>query len=82
MIPYILDQFLSAKTVEELKVGPKGIPGSKLSLELLLKGMTEVLNTGDYFVNAAELARKLELENGIETSINLIDEFIIRNKTM
>lgn len=80
VIPYILDQFLFAQKVEELKVGPQGLPGSKLTLELLTNRMWEMINTRDYFINAVELAKKLESENGIETSIDLIEDFISHHK--
>ena len=81
VIPHILDQYLFAQKVAELKVGPKGIPGSKLTLDLLMERISEILRTGEYFTNAAELGKKVESEQGIDRTMELIDDFIVEHQT-
>jgi UDP:flavonoid glycosyltransferase YjiC (YdhE family) len=73
VIPHITDQFYWANRVYELNLGPKPIRSKDLSEDTLVNAINRVKNNYEQFSNSAKvLSKKIQVENGLEKTIELI----------
>ena len=80
-VPFVFDQFFWGKRIVELGVGPSPIPFKSLSVERLKKAIRA--GTGDPLIRrrAYELGCHIQIENGIEIAIRLIEQILMERKT-
>ena len=79
IVPHIFDQFYWGKRVHQLGLGPRPIPQSRLTPQLLEKALHECLNNDVYARNAASLAGKLSQSDGVGRTIKYIESTFGRN---
>lgn len=73
VIPHITDQYFWANRVYELNLGPKPIYSKALSEDTLVDAINRVKNNYEQFSNSTKvLAEKVQVENGLEKTIELI----------
>lgn len=80
VVPFIFDQFFWGKRIVELGVGPGPIPFKSLSVERLKKAI--LAGTDDHLMKqrAHELGIQIQIENGIEIAISLIEQILMDRK--
>jgi len=80
VVPFVFDQLFWGNRVAELGVGPNPIPYKSLSVERLTDAI--LLGTSDPLMRqrAFELGRKIQAENGIENSVQLIEQILMERK--
>lgn len=76
VIPFVFDQFYWGKRNADLGVGPQPIPFIKLTVEKLTQAIQAGIYTSEIQHSAADLGKKIRVENGIRTAINLIEKLI------
>lgn len=77
VIPHITDQFYWANRVYELNLGPKPIRSKDLSEDSLVNAITIVKNNYEQFSNSSKsLANKLKTENGLDKTVELINNIL------
>ena len=81
VVPFVFDQFFWGRRIVELGVGPTPIPFKSLSVERLKKAI--LAGTGDRLMRqrASELGHHLQIENGIEIAIRLMERILVERKT-
>ncbi len=72
VIPFVFDQFYWGKRSAELGVGPQPIPFKKINVENLITAIELGLGHPYFKQNAADIGRKITVENGIENALNII----------
>ena len=76
-VPHVLDQFAFAKRLYDLKVGTAPIKAGELSEERLVNAINELKeHYGEIHNRVTELSRKMREENGLQTSVRLIEEVL------
>lgn len=74
-IPHVLDQLSFANHLYRLDVGTKPIKASELNTEVLINTIRELDNNYEFYKsNVLELSNKMNLEDGLEKTIQLIEK--------
>ncbi len=76
VVPFHGDQFYWAKLVEDLGVGPKGIPRTKLTVERLAKALDRAANDSAMAQRAAALGVRIRSEHGVARAIEAIERLV------
>lgn len=79
VVPFHGDQFYWAKLVEDLGVGPKNIPRTKLSAERLAAALDCAVHDEAMAARAAALGARIRAENGIARAVAAIERIVSRN---
>jgi UDP:flavonoid glycosyltransferase YjiC (YdhE family) len=73
VIPFVFDQFYWGKRSAELGVGPQSIPFKKITVENLHQAIQVGTRTSENQQSAADLGKKIRMENGVSAAVNLIE---------
>jgi UDP:flavonoid glycosyltransferase YjiC (YdhE family) len=73
VIPFVFDQFYWGKRSAELGVGPAPIPFRKITVKKLQQAIELGICNSEFQRRSADLGKKIRVENGIRTAINLIE---------
>ncbi len=76
IVPYFADQFFWGRRVFGLGLGPRPIPRAKLSAETLAKAIKRTLGDAAMRENCALIAKKIGVENGVETAAATVDRYL------
>jgi sterol 3beta-glucosyltransferase len=79
VIPFLFDQFFWGKQVSQLGVGPEQIPYKKLTTRKLIRAIESSIHDTDMQNNAADLGKKIRLENGVDRAVEIIEKMISSN---
>jgi sterol 3beta-glucosyltransferase len=72
----VVDQPFNGQMIEKLNVGIH-IPFRKLSFDKLISAIDRILD-GNYRINAKLIGEKMRLENGVEESVEIIENYIAK----
>lgn len=75
--PFMADQFENRKRIISLGIGPKTCDFKKMNVQLLSMAITECLSNENYKKNAVDLARRLPQSNGIQLTIQVIEQLMV-----
>jgi len=75
-VTYIIDQRFWANRLHHLQASPKAIPRNKLTRELFKSRLEELISNKAFEVNTKALSEKMNEENGIKHSVELIHAFL------
>lgn len=78
--PFMADQFENRKQIVKLGLGPKVCDFKKLSADILISSINECVTNERYRKNALEISTKLQNSNGLEMTIEIVENEL-RNKT-
>lgn len=73
-IPHIIDQFIWGQKINELGVGPKPIPRTRLTVEALTEALNQLAHNPQMVSTAADLGKSIRAENGVETAVERIEK--------
>lgn len=76
VVPFHGDQFYWAKLVENLGVGPQGIPRTKLTAERLAKSLHEAATNKAMAQRADALGARIREENGVARAIEAMERLV------
>ena len=79
IIAHMVDQFFWGSELERLGVASKTIKRASLTKDKLANSISMILSSDKYQKNAEELGKKLKTENGVEATVNKINEIFIAN---
>ena len=71
--PFMADQFENRKQIVKLGLGPKACDFKKISADILISSINECVTNKRYRENALEISTKLQNSNGLELTIELIE---------
>lgn len=71
--PFMADQFENSKQIVRLGIGPKTNSFKKMTEDILISSINEIVKNDEYKKNALGLSRKLQNSNGLELTIELIE---------
>lgn len=71
--PFIADQPFWGDHIHALGVGPKAIPQKKLTVQKLTRALQDMMHDTSMRDRAEELGRVIRDENGVESSVELIE---------
>lgn len=74
--PFFVDALFWAERVHQLGAGPAPIPIGGVTVESLAAAVTVALSTDDIRRTAADLGRRIRVENGVRTACNLLEEWL------
>lgn len=74
VVPFFGDQPFWGQRIAELGVGPKPIPRRKLTVERLANAIHEVVTNDDMRQRATQLGQQIQAEDGIASSVGIIDQ--------
>ncbi len=80
--PFMADQFDNRKSIEKLGIGPKVCDFKKISQQDISHAITECLKNPTYKKNAFELSNKLKESNGVEMTIEFIENELKNQQQM
>lgn len=72
--PFMGDQFDNRKQIVKLGLGPNACDFKKISAEAISNAIKECISNEEYRSNAQVLAQKLADKNGVEMTVQLIEE--------
>lgn len=75
LIPFVFDQFYWGRAIAKLGAGPPPIPFKKMTVENLQWAIEVGIRTHHIQQSAANLGKKIRLENGVRAAIGLISEY-------
>ena len=76
LVPIMGDQLLWAQRVEELGVGPKPIPRSRLTAERLAEAIRQAVNDPSVCQRSTALGKKIRAEDGVGEAVKIIDQYL------
>lgn len=76
IVPHMADQPYWGRRVEELGVGGKAVPRHKLTAKTLAKRLNQLVYDETIRQNAKALAAKIQQEQGVETAIQTITQWL------
>jgi len=79
VIPFLFDQHYWGKRVSQLGVGPEQIPYKNLTTPKLIHAIESGIHNIDMKKKAAELGKKIRLENGTHQAIEIIEKIVSSN---
>ncbi len=71
--PFMADQFENRKQIVKLGLGPNSCDFKKISASALISAINECVTNEKYKINAREISQKLQVSNGLELTIGLIE---------
>ena len=71
--PFMADQFENRKQIVKLGLGPNACDFKKISASALISAINECVTNENYKKNARDISQKLETSNGLELTIELIE---------
>ena len=71
--PFMADQFENQKQIVKSGLGPKTCSFKKISEDILISSINECVSNEEYRKNALEFSHKLQNSNGLESTIELIE---------
>lgn len=71
--PFMADQFENSKQIVKLGLGPKACDFKKISADILISSINECVTNKRYRENALEISTKLQNSNGLELTIELVE---------
>lgn len=71
--PFMADQFENRKQIVKLGLGPKVCDFKKISADILISSINECVTNEKYRKNALEISQKLQNSNGLELTIELVE---------
>ncbi len=77
--PVLGDQFFWAQRIQQLGVGLSPASFFKLTPELLAEAITTTVNDQEMQARAARLGEQIRSENGVERTVDLIEQIVARN---
>ncbi|MGB4589546.1 MAG: glycosyltransferase [Clostridiaceae bacterium] len=81
VIPHITDQFYWGNRVFELELGPQPIPRKDLTEDTLIEAISCVNHHYEHFSHSATLlSRKIQTENGLDKTVELINQILNKDK--
>jgi sterol 3beta-glucosyltransferase len=72
IVPFIVDQPFWGKVVHELGIGPKPIPQSKLTVDLLTDAICTAVTDKGMRQRAEEIGEQIRSENGVGNAVGII----------
>lgn len=76
VVPFAGDQLFWGKRVAALGAGPPPIPVKELTAKALAAALTQTLTDTSMHQRAAELGKSIRFENGVETTVALIEQTV------
>lgn len=76
VLPFAGDQPFWGEQIHRIGCGPRPVSRNRLTVRNLTKGLIDLTTRPEYKRNAADIAACLAEENGTETAVNLIEQFI------
>jgi vancomycin aglycone glucosyltransferase len=76
--PFMADQFANRDNIFRLGIGPKTCNFKEMTAESISKAINECINNNTYKNNAMELSNKLNISNGTEQTILLIEKEFLK----
>ena len=73
IFPHIIDQYFWNNTLSNLGIGPKGIPGRKISTDKILPLIKDLWTNKVYRVNAKRIGEQLQKEDFESELIELLE---------
>jgi vancomycin aglycone glucosyltransferase len=73
VFPFMADQFENRKQIVKLGLGPKACDFKKISADILISSINECFTNERYKKNALEFSTKLQNSNGLELTIELVE---------
>ena len=80
--PFMADQFENRKQIVKLGLGPNSCDFKKLSSNDLSSAIIECVTNGKYKSKAMEISRQLQDSNGVEMTLELIEDELKNNKSI
>ncbi|MBN1438070.1 MAG: glycosyltransferase family 1 protein [Anaerolineales bacterium] len=74
--PYAADQFVWAKRVSELQLGPKPVSYHSLTAQKLADAIRQAVDDGAMRDRAADFGRRIEAEPGVEKAVEIISGYL------
>lgn len=74
--PFMADQFENRKRIVQLGLGPKVCDFRKISDSAIISAINECLANDSYKKNSLEIAKRLNNSNGLEKTINVVEETV------
>jgi vancomycin aglycone glucosyltransferase len=71
--PFMADQFENSRQIVKLGLGPVTCDFKKISADILISSINECAANEKYRKNALEISRKLQKSNGLESTVELIE---------
>jgi len=71
--PFMADQFENRKRIVQLGLGPNACDFRKISADVLISSINECVTNEIYRKNAFEISTKLQNSNGLELTIELVE---------
>ncbi|MDF2985068.1 MAG: glycosyl transferase, UDP-glucuronosyltransferase [Eubacterium sp.] len=78
--PFFCDQPFWGQRIFELGVGPKAVPYSRLTPEKLAGLINAAVNNKEIKAGAKALGEKIDSENGVKKAVDIIQEYLTKNK--
>jgi sterol 3beta-glucosyltransferase len=75
-VPHLLDQFYWAHRVERLGVGPRGLPATLLTADILADRLDEAINDPGIRKRAASLGPAVAARNGAEAAVHHLERLV------
>jgi UDP:flavonoid glycosyltransferase YjiC (YdhE family) len=79
--PFMADQFENRKQIVKLGLGPNSCDFKKLSSKDLSSAIKECVTNDKYKEKAMEISRQLQDSNGLEMTLELIEDELKKIKT-
>ncbi|HOU14568.1 MAG TPA: glycosyltransferase [Anaerolineae bacterium] len=76
VIPFVVDEPFWAGRVEQLGVGPAGIPPRQLTAERLAAAIQTALNDNSVKMRAANLGKRIRAEDGVARAVKLFQQYL------
>lgn len=76
LVPHLLDQFYWAHRVERLGVGPRGLPATLLTADILADRLDEAINDPGIRKRAAALGHAVAARNGAEAAVHHLERLV------
>lgn len=77
-IPHMTDQFVWARRLHELGVGPAPIPRRELTVQRLADAIRRVMNDESMRVRAQGLSAEIGAEDGVATAVETFEHTVVR----
>jgi len=76
IVPHLLDQFYWAHRVERLGVGPRGLPASLLTADILADRLDAAINDSGIRKRAASLGLAVAARNGSDATVDHLEHLV------
>ena len=76
VLPHILDQFYWAHRVAQLGLGPRGLPVSLVTADILAERLDDALSNPRYCARAAEMGAAIRPRNGASLAVEHLERLV------